>query len=504
MGKKALCLVFAFLLSINSFAAVVSDNDGSAFITKAEFEEMKKDFNQQINNYNLSIDNKIDGAIATYLAGINITKEPENYWEKIMENSGNSFWWINEWGLGTQTLVPNIVANITRDLYITSYKARGYGWWPQSWNTSDGSISNMRHWIWGASGETNFDFTNKFGFGARTDTMTSTGSTNTITAGLEKENLEQNIGTTTVEGSGSRWIMHIQPNGELVVRKFSKEYYPVILINVWNHVYHNLRKTGSAAAITESYYGDGKRSYKTKGTGTVPNITSFGKVTSGTKYTEKSTNNGNYIEANMLLNDVNDGINYENRMIWGNNVNNTIYYSLDTALPTKDTAAGDQSIETDTYQFNDLYHTATQEKVQKNEIYGYKLTYNYYNIEYNTMKLSGCQNVLASNVSGEIVKLAQGVKLVENTSEETELSFKISFKANPNSGTVTYTIADKKFNEDGSVASGANIINSGSVAVGTDVAFDTLAKSKQQFWINLRSDTLGSEATIDKFSVKAK
>ena len=70
MGKKALCLIFAFLLSINSFAAVVSDNDGAAFITKAEFEALKTDFNDQIENYNASIDNKIDGAIASYLAGL--------------------------------------------------------------------------------------------------------------------------------------------------------------------------------------------------------------------------------------------------------------------------------------------------------------------------------------------------------------------------------------------------------------------------------------------------
>ena len=55
-AKRALGLVFAFLLSIESFAAVVSDNDGSAFITKAEFEALKKDFNNQIDNYNSSID----------------------------------------------------------------------------------------------------------------------------------------------------------------------------------------------------------------------------------------------------------------------------------------------------------------------------------------------------------------------------------------------------------------------------------------------------------------
>ena len=75
MGKKALCLIFAFLLSINSIAAIVSDNDGSAFVTKAEFEALKENFADQITNYNESIDKKIDGAIASYLAGIKLEKK---------------------------------------------------------------------------------------------------------------------------------------------------------------------------------------------------------------------------------------------------------------------------------------------------------------------------------------------------------------------------------------------------------------------------------------------
>ncbi len=74
MWKKALCLIFAFLLSIESFAAVVSDNDGSAFITKAEFDSLKNNFQSQIDQYNSNIDNKIDSAIAQYLAGIKVQK----------------------------------------------------------------------------------------------------------------------------------------------------------------------------------------------------------------------------------------------------------------------------------------------------------------------------------------------------------------------------------------------------------------------------------------------
>ena len=44
MVKKLLALFLVVLMSIDSFAAVVSDNDGSAFVTKAEFEGLKSNF----------------------------------------------------------------------------------------------------------------------------------------------------------------------------------------------------------------------------------------------------------------------------------------------------------------------------------------------------------------------------------------------------------------------------------------------------------------------------
>ena len=73
--KKLLALFLVVLMSIESIGAIVSDNDGSAFITKAEFDSLKNNFQSQIDQYNTSIDSKIDGAIASYLAGINIAKK---------------------------------------------------------------------------------------------------------------------------------------------------------------------------------------------------------------------------------------------------------------------------------------------------------------------------------------------------------------------------------------------------------------------------------------------
>lgn len=70
---KALCVLICFAMiicNLNTFSVAVSDNDGAAFITKAEFDSLKKNFQSQIDQYNTSIDSKIDLAIASYLSSI--------------------------------------------------------------------------------------------------------------------------------------------------------------------------------------------------------------------------------------------------------------------------------------------------------------------------------------------------------------------------------------------------------------------------------------------------
>ena len=77
-SKKFKIIIASLLLvslSGNIFAAAVSDNDGSAFISKSEFDSLKANFQAQIDSYNTSIDGKIDAAIAAYLAGIKISAQ---------------------------------------------------------------------------------------------------------------------------------------------------------------------------------------------------------------------------------------------------------------------------------------------------------------------------------------------------------------------------------------------------------------------------------------------
>ena len=73
--NKFLVFIFCILMCITNFAAIVSDNDGAAFITKAEFDSLKNEFQAQLNQYNSNIDSKIEGAISGYLAG---AKEDKN------------------------------------------------------------------------------------------------------------------------------------------------------------------------------------------------------------------------------------------------------------------------------------------------------------------------------------------------------------------------------------------------------------------------------------------
>ena len=71
--KLTICLIF-LLFTMNVYSAVVSDSDGNSFVTKQEFETYKEKFNKQIDQYNRSIDSKIDGAISSYLDGISYTR----------------------------------------------------------------------------------------------------------------------------------------------------------------------------------------------------------------------------------------------------------------------------------------------------------------------------------------------------------------------------------------------------------------------------------------------
>ena len=132
---------------------MVSDNDGSAFITKAEFDSLKNNFQTQLDAYNSSIDNKIDNAISSYLAGIKTelttTKNIINSnWEEVSALNGVL---LNTYKVPSVTLdfflnsrvrqdnVANYDANIFFYL-VTNYAHAVYN---ENWSTINNCYRNL-------------------------------------------------------------------------------------------------------------------------------------------------------------------------------------------------------------------------------------------------------------------------------------------------------------------------------------------------------------------------
>ena len=114
MFKKLSIIIFSIIIFCSStlnFASIVSSDDGPAFITKNEFETLKKSFDEQIEIYNNSLDRKIDGAIASYLKGLSIVEYQhcENFLE-IAEKAWNK----NLYWSGATTVESSRITNISR------------------------------------------------------------------------------------------------------------------------------------------------------------------------------------------------------------------------------------------------------------------------------------------------------------------------------------------------------------------------------------------------------
>ena len=98
--KMIIIIIVLSSLTINSFAAVVSDNDGAAFITKSEFDSLRANFLNTLGEYNSNIDTKINDAIQGYINGLKDSKREitatlsPGEWECVSEryNSSNYTW----------------------------------------------------------------------------------------------------------------------------------------------------------------------------------------------------------------------------------------------------------------------------------------------------------------------------------------------------------------------------------------------------------------------------
>ena len=159
--KRLLSLFLVVLISINAYAAIVGDNDGAAFVTKAEFDSLRNTFDAQINQYNSSIDNKIDGAIGAYLAGVKTNDKPYIMLDDIKGSVGRDLRFNNRIVTGNSTMTTQYLANRQKS-YSFTYIDKDAGGWKQigadtGWKKWPNAKRVMAGAKWCYQGGPNFD-----------------------------------------------------------------------------------------------------------------------------------------------------------------------------------------------------------------------------------------------------------------------------------------------------------------------------------------------------------
>ena len=69
--RKSILMFMIVVLAGKTFSAVVSDNDGTAFISYSEYDSLRSDFQKVLDGFNTGIDAKIANAIAQYIKSAN-------------------------------------------------------------------------------------------------------------------------------------------------------------------------------------------------------------------------------------------------------------------------------------------------------------------------------------------------------------------------------------------------------------------------------------------------
>lgn len=121
MKRQLIAVLLIISMITSSFAATVSDNDGSAFITKAEFDSLKNNFQSQIDQFNSSIDSKIDAAIAQYLAGITVSTEQTLI--SLLSSDGKYGGYLEYWCSTTSDAFDTNDKKYSRDTFYMIHSA---------------------------------------------------------------------------------------------------------------------------------------------------------------------------------------------------------------------------------------------------------------------------------------------------------------------------------------------------------------------------------------------
>ena len=541
----AFCMMYSTLLN----AAVVSDNDGAAFISKAEFDSLKNNFQTQIDSYNTSIDNKIDNAISSYLSGVVLKTDPDDLYKNLKNAMGVDLWVRNNIAdTGNTTMKPELSINLVRRFYYTYYDNLICAWKFQgSWNTTRANAYVEAHMKARGNTQTNhnnallsvgFQLTGKQDFDYGENDITAlfpdsfvnevwpqvTDDTGKCVYSMNKMNSTYNVLTKANQkiknivnkinnGEGKAWVFHEEPDGNLVLREFASTLYPIQTINLDVHTYKKFVTDNQSSLTADqliAWYGtdNGLRDDTADNLlkVTIPQGVDYGTTDCGqTKVADDDTGSPQvWWEYTLAQLKATDLIDYSVSQ-WGMNTGNNIACIQDiqkTEVDTQETIARSETAST----FPRMVYKPISNTLYEHDLKGVEVTYTKNKMIVYNKPLSSFVNTYISSVANETVYLGGGFPVAKPADKDQKLLVKIKFKAKDSNGNATtdvihYQFSNKQF-VNCNLAAGASDITNGvkNVTTGDEVEL-TIDGVDGLLWLNMYADTEGNQVAIDTFSV---
>ena len=515
--------IVSTILISNVFSAVVSDNDGSAFITKAEYDSLKNNFQSQIDSFNTSIDSKIDTAISSYLAGINISKDSDDYYKIVYDAFGGvNPIFINQVKSTQTTNKPEVNLSISNRYYVKSniLPDTDYELWTTSAETYPDTdqpmlrgvriVPNAAHYN-GNYASYNFcetaDPSNlqlstfMLGQWAWDPPNLNYGSNIWTNTTYNPENKYKGI-TVTMEsatGEGKAYVVHVTAAGNIIVREYASSIWPLCNGSVTFHQYKDYYAKNYANWVTY-HRSDNGMPITTAQTLNMPIYTDWGTVSEGTSVTDESTTSACWGDISIRLYKVTDGVDYGIRL-WGKTYDGTNDILIDCIRNDVLPACNSESITLSSSKYEAYYYTDTLVKtVQNNDLPANIINYGKPSIEVRSMRLMDISNDTLTSLMGSPVYMGEGIPLVRCHDDDVKVKCKI--KVGTNNAThnkVKVLISDDRLVQ-GYVKPGCSTIYSAELTAGTDYEFEIDGKNDKMYWCTMENKDSGYEAWIESFS----
>lgn len=510
--KILVILVICFSFYANNMAAVVSDNDGSAFITKSEFDSLKNDFQVKLNQYNANIDSKIDNAIASYLAGIEVSKDPANYFTRVKSALGEVRF-LNAIKTTNATITTNEVLNIYRHWFQKRYTGMKYitKFFPGTYPDSNGLYWTYAVALLKSGTESSYSDLNSNTYllqttnGKWSGSVSPSGSWLTGPNGTMDNGSQSGLSTKdmygtknkSVEtaGSGVVYRYKVTPSGRAVITQYASTFYPTCSINIYGHSYKNY-----AANFWTNYKGTNLQKDDTSLTCSVGSVTSYGSVGTGTPYAPTYAGTTAETRWNAVVYNVmtTDNVQYE-RMIWGLVPSGNIYCVNETANLVAGTSKTSEASVTQSTISAENYESAQGKKYVDVTLSGIKVTYTPPKINTETARIGGFCNDYVSTIIGETVYHGQGIKIGKMPQEgKCKVTLKFKNAGNENAS-LEYILTDGKVGVPGTRVFYNEVYScNSSVTITKEIDFD----KESELWINCFSTTTGVDLILDDVELK--